>query len=150
MELLKVGDLAPDFSALNQDGNEIKLSDFRGNKVVLYFYPKDDTPGCTAQACDLRDNHSKLLQDGYQVIGISPDSVSKHQKFVLKYELPFTLVADTEKKILNDYGVWGEKKFMGKVYDGVHRTTYIIDESGFIEKVISKVKTKDHFSQIVG
>jgi peroxiredoxin Q/BCP len=149
MELLKVGDIAPDFSALNQDGNEIKLSDFRGNKVVLYFYPKDDTPGCTAQACDLRDNHSKLLQEGYQVIGVSPDSVNKHQKFALKYELPFTLVADTEKKILQDYGVWGEKKFMGKVYDGVHRTTYIIDEGGIIEKVISKVKTKDHFAQIV-
>jgi thioredoxin-dependent peroxiredoxin len=149
MELLKEGDKAPEFSALNQDGNEIKLSDFKGNKVVLYFYPKDDTPGCTAQACDLRDNHSKLLQSGYQVIGVSPDSVTKHQKFALKYELPFTLVADTEKKILQAYGVWGEKKFMGKVYDGVHRTTYVIDEEGKIEKIISKVNTKNHYAQIV-
>jgi thioredoxin-dependent peroxiredoxin len=149
MELLKVGDQAPAFSALNQDGNEIKLSDFLGNKVVLYFYPKDDTPGCTAQACDLRDNHSKLLQSGYQVIGVSPDPVTKHQKFALKYELPFTLVADTEKQILQAYGVWGEKKFMGKVYDGVHRTTFVIDEEGKIEKIITKVNTKNHYAQIV-
>lgn len=148
MTSLKVGDKAPAFSALNQNGNEVSLDDFKGTKIVLYFYPKDDTPGCTAQACNLRDNHSKLLNDGFQVIGVSPDSVDKHKKFILKYELPFTLLSDPDKTILKDYGVWGEKKFMGKTYDGVMRTTFIIDEEGVIEQIIDKVKTKDHFSQI--
>ncbi len=148
MTSLKVGDKAPAFSALNQNGNEVSLDDFKGTKIVLYFYPKDDTPGCTAQACNLRDNHSKLLNDGFQVIGVSPDSVDKHKKFILKYELPFTLLSDPDKTILKDYGVWGEKKFMGKTYDGVMRTTFIIDEEGVIEQIIDTVKTKDHFSQI--
>lgn len=149
MTSLKIGDKAPAFSALNQNGNEVSLDDFKGNKIVLYFYPKDDTPGCTAQACNLRDNHSKLLNEGYQVIGVSPDSVDRHKKFILKYELPFTLLSDPDKKILKDYGVWGEKKFMGKTFDGVIRTTFLIDEEGKIEQIIDKVKTKEHYNQIV-
>lgn len=149
MTSLKKGDKAPAFRAVNQNGNEVSLDDFKGNKIVLYFYPKDDTPGCTAQACNLRDNHSKLLNQGYQVIGVSPDSVERHKKFILKYELPFTLLSDPDKKILKDYGVWGEKKFMGKVFEGVIRTTFLIDEEGKIEQIIDKVKTKDHYSQIV-
>ena len=127
----------------------VSLESFRGNKVVLYFYPKDDTPGCTAEACSLRDNYEALLARGYKVVGVSPDSEKSHQKFTDKYELPFPLIADTEKKILQDYGVWGRKKFMGREYDGVIRTTFIIDEKGLIEEVIEKVDTKNHAAQVL-
>ncbi|MFO7978306.1 MAG: thioredoxin-dependent thiol peroxidase, partial [Bacteroidales bacterium] len=124
--------------------------DFKGKKLVLYFYPKDSTPGCTAQACDLRDNYDAMLQRGYQVVGVSADSEKSHQKFAEKHQLPFPLIADTDKQILKDYQVWGPKKFMGKEFDGIHRTTFVIDEQGTIEDVIQKVKTKDHASQIMG
>lgn len=149
MTTIKAGDRAPSFSGLNQEGNKISLEDFIGKKVVLYFYPKDDTPGCTAQACNLRDNHTGLLHEGYQVVGISPDTVESHKKFALKYDLPFTLIADPENTIANTYGVWGPKKFMGKTYEGINRTTFIINEEGIIEKVIEKVKTKNHYDQIL-
>ena len=147
--LLEIGKKAPDFEAKDQHGNTVKLSDYKGKKVVLYFYPKDDTPGCTAQACNFRDNYQKLSNAGYQVIGVSADDEKKHMKFTDKYELPFPLIPDTEKKIINAYGVWGEKKFMGRVFDGIHRETFVIDEDGKIEKVITKVKTKEAAEQIL-
>lgn len=149
MTTIKAGDKAPVFTGLNQEGKRISLEDFIGKKVVLYFYPKNNTPSCTTQACNLRDNHTGLLQEGYQVIGISPDTVESHKKFALKYDLPFTLIADADKVIANAYGVWGPKNFMGKTYDGINRTTFIINEEGIIEKVIEKVKTKNHFEQII-
>ncbi len=149
MSKFKPGDQAPAFSGKDQSGNMVSLESFRGNKVVLYFYPKDDTPGCTAEACSLRDNYEALLARGYKVVGVSPDSEKSHQKFTEKYELPFPLIADTEKKILQDYGVWGRKKFMGREYDGVIRTTFIIDEKGLIEEVIEKVDTKNHAAQVL-
>jgi peroxiredoxin Q/BCP len=149
MTTLKPGDAAPDFSATDQHGNVISLESLKGKKVVLYFYPKDDTPGCTAEACNLRDNHSDLLSKGYVVIGVSPDPVAKHEKFTTKYELPFALLPDTEKQIIQAYGVWGPKKFMGKSYDGVFRTTFVIDENGMIEKVFTQVDTKEHATQIL-
>lgn len=150
MTHLKAGDKAPDFEANDQNGNKIKLSDYRGKKVVLYFYPKDDTPGCTAQACNLRDNYSELQSNGYEVIGVSADNEAKHQKFIGKYELPFTLIADTDRKVIEAYGVWGKKKFMGREYDGIHRETFVINEEGVIDNVIEKVKTKDATAQILG
>jgi len=147
--MLEEGQKAPAFEGVDQDGNTIKLSDYAGKKVVLYFYPKDDTPGCTAQACNLRDNDDALKAAGYQVIGVSADTVAKHHKFITKYDLTFPLIADTEKEIIQAFGVWGPKKFMGKEYDGIHRTTFVINEEGVIEKVIKKVKTKDHTAQIL-
>ncbi len=150
MKHLKVGDKAPDFNTEDQDGNALKLADFEGSKVILYFYPKDNTPGCTTQACNLTDNYDMLLKNGYKVLGVSPDSAKSHQKFIAKYSLPFPLLMDEDKKIIQDYGVWGEKKFMGKVYDGIHRTTFVIDEKGVIADIIEKVKTKDHTAQIIG
>ncbi len=149
MTTLKPGDKAPAFSGKDQDGNMISLDDFKGNKLVIYFYPKDNTPGCTAQACDLRDNYNKLLENGYKVVGVSADSEKSHLKFIEKYELPFPLIADTEKEVLMAFGVWGPKKFMGKSYDGVHRTTFVIDEDGIIAEVIEKVDTKNHTAQII-
>ncbi len=149
MNHLKEGDKAPDFSATNQNGKLVSLKDFKGKKVVLYFYPKDDTPGCTAEACDLRDNYADLKAAGYEVIGVSADTEKSHLKFVEKYQLPFTLLADVDKKICMDYGIWGEKKFMGKTYDGIHRTTFLISENGIVEKIITKVETKKHSSQIL-
>ena len=149
MSKFKPGDQAPAFSGKDQSGNMVSLESFRGNKVVLYFYPKDDTPGCTAEACSLRDNYEALLARGYKVVGVSPDSEKSHKKFTDKYELPFPLIADTEKNILQDYGVWGRKKFMGREYDGVIRTTFIIDEKGVIEEVIEKVDTKNHAAQVL-
>ena len=140
---------APDFSLLDQNGATHSLRDYRGKKVVLYFYPKDDTPGCTAEACSLRDNYDALIAAGYKIVGVSPDSEKSHLKFTEKYSLPFPLIADTEKKILNDYGVWGRKKFMGKEYDGVIRTTFVISEEGVILEVIEKVDTKNHAKQIL-
>ena len=149
MKHLKIGDQAPDFSVKDQSGNEIKLSDHAGKRVVIYFYPKDNTPGCTAQACNIRDNYSDLEKEGIVILGVSADSEASHQKFIDKFDLPFALLADVDKKMLNDYGVWGEKKFMGRVYDGIHRTTFIIDESHVIVGIIEKPKTKDHSREIL-
>ena len=149
MTTLKPGDKAPDFKGKDQNGNDIALADFKGSKLVIYFYPKDSTPGCTSQACDLRDNYDMLLSKGYKVLGVSADSEKSHQKFIEKNNLPFPLLADTEKEVIKAFGVWGPKKFMGKTYDGIHRTTFVIDENGAIEEVIDKVKTKEHTGQIV-
>ncbi len=149
MLTLKEGDKAPDIKAKDQFGNIINLSTYNGNKVILYFYPKDDTPGCSAEACNLRDNYQDLLDKGFKIIGISADAENLHKKFTEKYNLPFPLIPDTEKKIILDYGVWGEKKFMGKTYDGIHRITFIIDEKGIIQKIFTKVDTKNHTSQIL-
>jgi len=149
MSVLKVGEKAPDFIGKNQNGEYVKLQDFKGKKLILYFYPKDNTPGCTSEACDFRDNYNMWLSKGYQVIGISPDSENSHIKFIEKYNLPFDLISDTEKTILKSYGAWGEKKMYGKTYEGVLRTTYIIDENGIIEEVFTKVKTKEHTKQIL-
>ncbi|HKK43828.1 MAG TPA: thioredoxin-dependent thiol peroxidase [Bacteroidales bacterium] len=148
MVKLKEGDKAPVFEGIDQNGNTVRLGDFSGKKLVLYFYPKDNTSGCTAEACNLRDNHEDLLKKGFAVVGVSPDSEKSHKGFAGKYSLPFPLIADNEKKILNDYGVWGEKKMYGRTYFGVNRTTFIIDEKGIIEKIISKVDTKGHTEQI--
>jgi thioredoxin-dependent peroxiredoxin len=149
MTTLKPGDAAPDFSAVDQHGNLISLQSLKGKKVVLYFYPKDDTPGCTAEACNLRDNHTDLMSKGYVVIGVSPDPLKSHSKFTEKYNLPFSLLADTEKVIINAYGVWGPKKFLGKSYEGVLRSTFVIDGNGIIEKVFTQVDTKNHTDQIL-
>jgi peroxiredoxin Q/BCP len=139
---------APQFEGTDQNGNVIKLNSFRGKKIVLYFYPKDNTPGCTAEACSLRDNYKELLKKGFVVIGISPDSIKSHEKFSEKYELPFPLISDPEKKIMAAYGAYGEKMMYGKKVTGVLRTTFIIDGDGKIEKVIKKVDTKEHAPQI--
>ncbi|HQH18609.1 MAG TPA: thioredoxin-dependent thiol peroxidase [Bacteroidales bacterium] len=147
--MLQKGDKAPDFKGTDENGKIITLSHFKGKKLVLYFYPKDQTPGCTAEACDLRDHYPLLLKQGYDVIGISADDEKSHQKFIEKNKLPFSLIADTDKKIIMAYGVWGLKKFMGKEYEGILRTTFIIDEEGIIEEVITKVDTKNHTSQII-
>ena len=146
---LKEGLKAPDFEGTDQNGKEVKLSNFTGKKVVMYFYPKDNTSGCTAEACNLRDNYSLLLKKGFIIIGVSPDTEKSHKGFAEKYSLPFPLIADTSKKILNDYGVWGEKKMYGKSYLGVIRTTFVIDEKGIIEKIITKVDTAGHAEQII-
>ncbi|WP_421750557.1 thioredoxin-dependent thiol peroxidase [Croceimicrobium sp.] len=149
MTHLKEGDKAPDINAEDQHGNAIKLSDFKGKKVVLYFYPKDDTPGCTAEACNFRDNYQTLKDKGFELIGVSADTAQKHQKFANKYELPFALIPDTEKEVIQAYGVWGLKKFMGREYDGIHRETFVIDEEGKIAKIYLKVKTKEATEQIL-
>jgi thioredoxin-dependent peroxiredoxin len=143
------GIAAPDFSGINQKGETISLAGFKGKKLILYFYPKDNTPGCTAETCNLNDNYEFWISKGYEVIGISPDSVVSHQKFVEKYGLKFNLIADTSKEILEAYGVWGEKVNYGKTYMGVIRTTFVIDEKGVIEKIFKKVDTKEHTNQIV-
>ena len=147
---LKKGEKAPEFEGLDQYGKKISLSDFLGKKIILYFYPKDNTPGCTAQACSLRDNYSELKKAGYVIIGVSVDDSLSHKKFADKYSLPFSLVADNRKEIVNLYGVWGEKKMYGKSYEGTHRITFIIDEKGNISDIIENVNTKDHSSQIIG
>ena len=146
---LQIGDVAPDFEVKNQHGEPVKLSDYRGKKVVLYFYPKDDTPGCTAQACSLRDNYNALLKQGYVVLGVSIDNEKKHQKFIQKYELPFPLLADTEHEIVEKYGVWQEKSMYGRKYMGTMRYTFVINEKGKIEDIITKVDTKEHAAQIL-
>ncbi len=148
MTKLKEGMKAPVFSGKNQNGEIISLQDFKGKKVVLYFYPKDNTPGCTAEACDLNDNYGNFQVNGFEVIGVSPDGEASHRKFIDKFGLQFNLIADTEQKILKDYDVWGEKSMYGKTYMGVNRTTFIIDEEGIIEKIITKVDTKNHSDQI--
>ena len=149
MKNLKIGDTAPRINSVDQNNDRITLEQYKGKKVVLYFYPKDMTPGCTAQSCNLRDNYQSLLDNGYVVLGCSVDSPSRHVKFIEKYELPFPLISDGDKKVVEDYGVWGFKKFMGKEYMGINRTTFIINENGIIEDIIEKVKTKDHTSQIL-
>ena len=149
MRKLEEGDKAPDFTGLDQNEKEISLADYRGKKLVLYFYPKDNTPGCTAEACNLRDNYAALQKEGYAIVGVSPDSARKHQNFIRKFDLPFPLIADTEKKILNDYGVWGEKQMYGRKYMGVFRTTFVIDGEGRIERIFRKVDTKAHAEQIL-
>lgn len=149
MSIPQIGDKAPAFSGVNQKGDTVSLADYAGKKLVLYFYPKDDTPGCTAQACNLTENHRALQKQGYAVLGVSPDTEKKHQKFIDKYNLTFDLLADTEKETIQAYGVWVEKSMYGRQYMGVARTTFIIDEKGVIEDVIEKVKTKDHTAQIL-
>ena len=146
---LQVGDVAPVFSSKDQDGKEVSLSDFSGKKVILYFYPKDDTPGCTAQACNLRDNYDSLLSKGYQVLGVSVDDEKSHIKFIKKFNLPFPLLADTDHSIVEAYGVWVEKSMYGRTYMGTARTTFVISESGVIEEIIAKVDTKNHTDQIL-
>ena len=146
---LQIGDEAPDFAIPDQDGIVHKLSDYQGRKLVIYFYPKDDTPGCTAQACNLRDNYYDLRQKGYEVIGVSVDDEKSHQKFIKKFELPFTLLSDTDKKMVEAYGVWQEKSMYGRKYMGTMRYTFIIDEKGIIQDIITKVDTKDHAAQLV-
>ena len=146
---LQVGDVAPVFSSKDQDGKEVSLSDFSGKKVILYFYPKDDTPGCTAQACNLRDNYDSLLNKGYQVLGVSVDDEKSHIKFIKKFDLPFPLLADTDHSIVEAYGVWVEKSMYGRTYMGTARTTFVISESGVIEEIIAKVDTKNHTDQIL-
>jgi peroxiredoxin Q/BCP len=147
--MLEPGDKAPDFKGLDQDGNVIKLEDFKGSKLVLYFYPKDNTPGCTAEACDLRDNYSRFLSLGYKIAGVSKDPERSHKSFAGKHSLPFPLISDTELTILKAYESWGRKKFMGKEFDGILRKTFIIDENGYILDIIDKVDTKAHSSQIL-
>lgn len=149
MATLKEGDQAPDFSAKNQNGETISLNDFKGKTVVLYFYPKDDTPGCTAEACDFRDNYQSLQSKGYEIIGVSTDDEKSHTKFVNKYQLPFNLIADTDKKIVEAYGVWVEKSMYGKTYMGTARKTFIINPEGKIEKIIDKVDTKNSSQQVL-
>jgi peroxiredoxin Q/BCP len=150
MATLKIGDEAPAFKAVDQDGNPISLKDYIGKKLVLYFYPKDDTPGCTAEACNLRDNYDLLLKKGYKIVGVSADDDRSHKKFIEKYVLPFPLIPDKDKTILKAYGAWGKKKLYGKEYDGILRTTYVISEAGRIEKIFTKVDTKNHTEQILG
>ncbi len=147
--MLQTGDKAPYFEGPDQDGNIIRLSDFTGRRLVLYFYPKDSTPGCTAEACDLRDNYERFLSQGYAVVGVSKDSAASHRKFIEKYSLPFPLISDPETVILQAYEAWGEKKNYGKVSMGTLRKTYVIDENGIITDIISKVDTKNHTAQIL-
>ena len=149
MSNLKIGDRAPEINAIDQNENSINLESYKGKKVVLYFYPKDMTPGCTAQSCNLSDNYQLLQQKGYEVIGVSCDSVKRHQKFIEKHNLPFNLISDEDQKVVSDYGVWQLKKFMGREYMGIVRTTFIIDEKGLISDIISKVNTKEHTAQII-
>lgn len=147
--MLKIGDKAPDFSGVDTDGNRVCLDDFKGKKLVLYFYPKDNTPGCTAEACDLRDNYERFQAAGYEIVGVSRDSEASHKKFTEKYDLPFRLIADTDTKILQDYEAWGEKNMYGKKTMGTLRKTYVIGPDGVIEDIIAKVNTKAHASQIL-
>ncbi len=149
LELLEPGTEAPEFAVNDQDGNVTHLADFKGKKVVLYFYPKDNTPGCTKEACNLRDNHTMLTEQGFVVLGVSVDDEKSHTKFITKFDLPFKLLADTEHEIVNKYKVWGEKNMYGRKYEGTHRVTYIIDEEGKIEHVIKKVKTGEHTAQVL-
>ena len=147
--MLNIGEKAPSINSIDENGEVITLEQFNGKKIVLYFYPKDMTPGCTVQSCNLRDNYQKLLDNGYVVLGCSADTPEKHQKFIKKYNLPFPLISDESKEVLNAYGVWGSKKFMGREYMGIIRTTFVIDEDGIIENIITKVNTKNHTTQII-
>lgn len=149
MTHLKEGDKAPDFTGVDENGDPIRLSDFQGKKLILFFYPKDNTPTCTTEACNLRDNYEMLREKGYELLGVSPDSPRKHQNFIKKHSLPFPLLADTEKNTVRAYGVWGPKTMFGKIFEGVYRTTFVIDEKGKIEKVFTKVESKTHARQIL-
>lgn len=149
MTTLKIGDKAPNFSGIDQNGSTVQLKDFKGKKVVLFFYPKASTPGCTAEACDLQNNMERFVAQNYQVIGVSADSQKRQLNFAVKNNLQYPLIADEDKILINTYGVWGQKKFMGREFDGIHRTTFIIDEDGLIEDIIAKVKTKEHTQQIL-
>tara|TARA_R110000868_G_scaffold4211_13_gene26681 strand:- start:82740 stop:83189 length:450 start_codon:yes stop_codon:yes gene_type:complete len=149
MQTLKIGDKVPSFSAKDQDGNVINLSDYLGKKLIVFFYPKASTPGCTAEACNLRDNYKELQSQGYELLGVSADSEKRQTNFRDKYKFPFPLLADEDHTVINTFGVWGPKKFMGRVYDGIHRMTFVIDEKGIVANVIEKVKTKDHAAQIL-
>ncbi len=144
MTHLTVGDSAPHFTVTDQSGATHSLADYSGKKLIIYFYPKDNTPGCTQQACNLRDNYNALQEKGYSILGVSMDSATSHQKFITKFSLPFPLIVDEQRELITAFGVWGEKKFMGKIYDGIHRTTFVIDEQGKIEHIIDKPKTKVH------
>ena len=149
MNTLKQGDKVPDFSAKDEQGNIVSLNDFKGKKLIVFFYPKANTPGCTTEACNLRDNYEILKEQGYELLGVSADSSKQQMNFKDKYDFPFSLLADEDKTVINAFGVWGPKKFMGKEYDGIHRMTFIIDENGMVQRVIDNVKTKDHASQIL-
>jgi len=149
MDTLKVGDKVPSFTAKDENGNDIKLSDYLGKKLIIFFYPKANTPGCTAEACNLRDNYTELKAQGYELLGVSADSQKRQLSFKNKYQFPFPLLADEDHTLLNIFGVWGPKQFMGKKYDGIHRMTFVIDQEGVVEKVIEKVKTKDHAAQLL-
>lgn len=149
MNTLKEGDKVPNFEVNDQDGNPVSMSDYAGKKLVVFFYPAASTPGCTAEACNLRDNYKELQDAGYSLLGVSADTEKKQSNFRNKYEFPFPLLADTDKEVINAFGVWGPKKFMGREYDGIHRMTFLIDEQGVVERVIEKVKTKDHAAQIL-
>ncbi|RMA64519.1 thioredoxin-dependent thiol peroxidase [Ulvibacter antarcticus] len=150
MNTLKEGSKVPNFTVNDQDGNSISLSDYLGKKLIVFFYPKASTPGCTAEACNLKDNYKELQKQGYSLLGVSADSEKRQLNFKNKYEFPFPLLADVDMEVINAFGVWGPKKFMGREYDGIHRKTFIIDEKGIVERVIDKVKTKDHAAQILG
>tara|TARA_R100001369_G_scaffold77623_1_gene107071 strand:+ start:589 stop:1041 length:453 start_codon:yes stop_codon:yes gene_type:complete len=149
MKTLQEGDKVPNFTINDQEGNPVSLTDYKGHKLVVFFYPKANTPGCTKEACNLRDNYEELKNKGYKLIGVSADSERKQKNFKEKYDFPFPLLADENKEVINAFGVWGPKKFMGREYDGIHRTTFIVDEEGKVERVIAKVKTKDHAAQIL-
>ena len=149
MKTLKKGDVVPNFESKDENGNSVSLSDYKGKKLIVFFYPKANTPGCTAEACNLRDNYAVLQEQGYELLGVSADDEKKQANFKNKYEFPFPLLADEDKTVINTFGVWGPKKFMGKEYDGIHRMTFIINEEGVVERVIDKVKTKDHAAQIL-
>ena len=149
MSTLKVGDKVPEFSSTDQDGNTINLSDYSGKNLVVFFYPRANTPGCTAEACNLRDNYKELQDAGYELLGVSEDSQKKQANFRNKYEFPFPLLADEDHTVINAFGVWGPKKFMGKEYDGIHRMTFVVNGDGKVSKVIEKVKTKDHAAQLL-
>ncbi len=147
--MLKIGDKAPEFTGIDHNGKEMSLNQFKGKKLVLYFYPKDNTPGCTAEACDLRDNYQRFLAEGYDIVGVSKDNTKSHQKFIEKNGLPFPLISDESKEIQKKYDAWGKKKMMGREYEGTLRKTFVIDENGIIQDIIEKVKTKQHSSQIL-
>lgn len=149
MKQLEVGDIAPDFKGIDHNGQIVRLADFRGNKLILFFYPKANTPGCTAEACSLRDHYQELIDKGFKIIGVSADNIKNQSGFGNKYRLPFSLIPDTEKVIIKNYGVWGPKKFMGRSFEGIIRTTYVISEEGKIEKIFTKVNTGEHAEQIL-
>lgn len=150
MNTLKVGDKVPPFTVKDQDGNTVSSKDYQGKKLIVFFYPKASTPGCTAEACNLRDNYKELQSEGYELLGVSADSEKRQAKFKEKYEFPFPLLADEDHTVINAFGVWGLKKFMGREYDGIHRKTFVVDGEGIVTKVIDKVKTKDHAAQLLG
>lgn len=149
MKTLKVGDNAPDINSIDQDGNVVKLADYRGSKLILFFYPRANTPGCTAEACNLRDHYAELMEKGFKILGVSADNEKKQKSFINKQKLPFPLIPDTDKKVIMDYGVWGPKKFLGKAYEGIIRTTFVISDKGKIEKIFTKVNTGEHAEQIL-